>query len=107
MVRDAFLEAAGERLERDDIRSNPMGAPGEDLLFSPAARRLFPFSIECKNVEKLNIWSAIDQCLENTGNHEPLVAFKKNGKEPYIAIRLEKFLEYFKTVNIHGKEGPE
>lgn len=95
--RDAMLEAAGERLEPDDIRSNPMGAPGEDLLFSPAARRIYPFSVECKNVEKLNIWEAIRQAEANSGKHCPLVAFKKNNHEPWVAMPMEFFLEYFKN----------
>lgn len=94
--RDAFLKTAGDRLEADDIRSNPMGALGEDLLFSPAARRIFPYSVECKNVEKLNIWDAIKQCNANKGPHEALVIFKKNGEEPYVALKLETFLEFFK-----------
>ena len=38
-----------------------MGDSGEDILLSPAARKLFPFSVECKNQEKLNIWSSLEQ----------------------------------------------
>ena len=38
-----------------------MGAGGEDLLLSPAARRKFGFSVECKNVEKLNVWNAMSR----------------------------------------------
>ena len=38
-----------------------MGAGGEDLIMARAAREKFPFSIECKNVEKLNVWEAYEQ----------------------------------------------
>lgn len=75
-----------------------MGAPGEDLLFSPAARRVYPCQVECKNVEKLNIWAAIEQAREH-GNNRPLVAFKKNGQTPFVAIEMEWFLELVKKYN--------
>ena len=53
-VRDLILEKFNKQLEPDDVRSITMGDSGEDILLSPAARRLFPFSVECKNQEKLN-----------------------------------------------------
>ena len=45
-----------------------------------AARSKFPHSIECKNVEKLNIWDAYEQASANRGDYEPIVVIKKNGK---------------------------
>ena len=54
-VRDLILEKF-QQLEPDDVRSITMGDSGEDILLSPKSRRLFPFSVECKNQEKLNIW---------------------------------------------------
>lgn len=75
-----------------------MGAPGEDVLFSPAARKQFPFSIECKNVEKLSIWSAIDQARGNMpeGSSE-MVVFTKNREIPFVALPFDKFLEIYKV----------
>jgi hypothetical protein len=93
-VRDDLLETRPD-LEPDDIRSNPMGAPGEDLLLSPAARRVYPFSFECKCVERLNIWDAINQARQNAGKHTPAVAFSKNGEETYVAIPMKVFLDFF------------
>ena len=84
-------------LEPDDIRSASMGAPGEDILFSPAARRQFPFSIECKNVEKLSIWAAIEQARDNAKDYVPAVVFTKNREIPQIALPFEKFLEIYKV----------
>lgn len=83
-------------LEPDDIRSASMGAPGEDILFSPAARRQFPFSIECKNVEKLSIWSAIAQARDNCpeGATE-MVVFTRNRETPQVALPFDKFLEIY------------
>ena len=45
----------------EDIESRSMGAGGEDLIMARDARKKFPFSIECKNVEKLNVYDAYDQ----------------------------------------------
>lgn len=91
-VRDQLTEAA-TNLEPDDIRSTSMGAGGEDLLLSPAARKVYPFSFECKNVEKLNIWKAIDQAKENAGSYTPAVAFTRNREDTYVVIPIEKFIE--------------
>jgi hypothetical protein len=85
-------------LQEDDIRSASMGAPGEDILFSPAARNLFPFSIECKNVEKLSIWSAIAQSRYNKREeHTEMVVFTRNREDTFAALPFEKFLEIYKV----------
>ena len=70
-----------------------MGASGEDILLSPAARKLFPFSVECKNQEKLNIWSSLEQAETNSGNHIPIVIFKRNRSKTFVALEFEKLLE--------------
>ena len=91
-VRDLILEKFNQ-LEEDDVRSTSMGASGEDLLLSPAARKLFPFSVECKNQESLNIWSAIEQAENNSGNHIPLVIFKRNRTKTYAVLEFDKLLK--------------
>lgn len=92
------LIEVGEGLEPDDIRSASMGAPGEDVLFSPAARRQFPFSIECKNVEKLSIWAAIDQARSNCPDGAcPMVVFTRNHEEPQVSMSFDKFLEIYEV----------
>lgn len=90
-VRDALLTIFPE-LQEDDIRSTSMGASGEDLLLSPAARKLIPFSIECKNVERLNVWEAIKQASER--DHQPLVVFRKNNTKPYAIISFDVLLSF-------------
>jgi hypothetical protein len=91
-IRDLILEKF-DSLEKDDVRSITMGDSGEDILLSPAARRLFPFSVECKNQEKLNIWSSIEQAESNSGNHTPLVIFKRNRTKTYAVLEFDKLLE--------------
>ena len=92
-VRDLILEKFNSKLEPDDVRSITMGDSGEDILLSPAARRLFPFSVECKNQEKLNIWSSLEQAEGNSGNHPPLVIFKRNRSKTYAVLEFEELLK--------------
>ena len=76
----------------EDIKSCSMGAGGEDVVMARAAREKFPYSVECKNVEKLNVWDAYDQARANAGNYEPIVIMKKNGKKPLVIIDAEYFI---------------
>ena len=77
----------------EDIKSCSMGAGGEDVVMARAAREKFPYSVECKNVEKLNVWDAYDQAKANAGNYEPIVIMKKNGKKPLAIIDAEYFIK--------------
>ena len=63
-IRDLLLEEFKE-LEPDDIRTAIMGETGEDIKLSPAARRKIPYSFECKNQEKLNIWESLKQVIKS------------------------------------------
>ena len=91
-VRDLLLETFSQ-LEPDDIRSAIMGESGEDIKLSPAARKFIPYSFECKNQEKLNIWDAIAQSEENAGDYDPVLIFKRNRSKTYAVINIEKFIE--------------
>ena len=91
-IRDLILEKF-DILEPDDVRSITMGDSGEDILLSPAARKLFPFSVECKNQEKLNIWSSLEQAEINSDKHIPLVVFKRNSSKTYAVLEFEELLK--------------
>ena len=97
LVRDK-LRLAFTSLEEDDIKSQTMGMTGEDIVFSPAARKFIPYSFECKNVERLQFWNAVEQCEDNCKEGiSPAVVVKKNRKDPMVAIPLDKFIELIKT----------
>jgi len=96
-VRD-LLVSLDESLTVDDVRSASMGAGGEDIPMSSAARAIFPVSIECKNSEKLQIWSAYEQAKANAGEHEPVVVFAKNRTIPMVAVNAEFFFNLLKSV---------
>ena len=94
-VRDAILEAYPS-LESDDVRSTSMGAGGEDVQLSPAARKLFPYSIECKNLAKIAVFNYYEQATGH-GNYEPLVVIKQNRSRPLAVVDLEHFMELVKN----------
>ena len=91
-IRDLLLEEFKE-LEPDDIRTAIMGETGEDIKLSPAARRKIPYSFECKNQEKLNIWESLKQAGENSGAYPPILIFKRNRSKTYVTLDLEEFLK--------------
>ena len=84
-----------KQLEEDDVQVAIMGQSGTDIKLSPLARKLFPYSVEAKNVEKLNIWSAISQAEYNTKEGtSTLVVFSRNRMpEPYVALKLSDFMK--------------
>ena len=92
-----FRDLLIEKLEvhPEDIESRSMGAGGEDLIMARSARKKFPYSIECKNQEKVNIWDAYEQAEENSKNYEPIVILKRNNTKPLVLIDADYF------VNLH------
>jgi hypothetical protein len=78
-------------LEADDVFSRSMGASGEDVMLSPKARVLFPYSVECKNTETFNMWQAYKQASDNAGGYEPIVFVKRNRHKPLVVVDAEHF----------------
>ena len=92
MVRDK-LRVAFSSLEEDDIKSQTMGMTGEDIVLSPAARKLIPYSIECKNVERLNVWQCLKQAESNVQDKcDPALIIKRNQTNPYIILPLDLWI---------------
>lgn len=94
-VRKTLIEELN--IHEEDIKTAVMGESGEDIKMARAAREKFPMSIECKNVEKLNVWEAYKQACDNSGNYEPVVIMKKNHKKPLVVVDAEFFIQLFKS----------
>ena len=94
LVRDKLRAAFSSLLEEDDIKSQTMGMTGEDIVLSPAARKLIPYSIECKNVERLNVWQCLKQTESNVQQDcNPALIIKRNQENPYIILPLELWIQ--------------
>ena len=96
-TRDRLVESLD--IHPEDIKSTSMGAGGEDVIMARAAREKFPYSIECKNQEKINIWSAYEQAAQNSGDYTPLVVVKRNRSKPLILIDAETFIDLHKLID--------
>ena len=93
-VRDQLIEQLD--VHPEDIESRSMGAGGEDLILARAAREKFPYSIECKNQESINIWKAYEQAQENSKNYEPIVIIKRNNTKPLVLVDADFFMKLHK-----------
>jgi hypothetical protein len=97
-VHDEVLKNFKGILEDGDVKKAIMGESGIDIKLSPHARRIFPYGIECKNTEKINIWAAINQFEENAENEKlkPLLVIKRNRTDVHVVLRWEDFLKLSK-----------
>ena len=94
-VRKLMLHFSPE-LKPDDIKVTPSGVTGEDIQLSPAAREQYPFAIEVKNQEALNIWASLEQASGHVGDDEyfPQLYFTRNRTKLYMAMEAKHFLHY-------------
>ena len=89
--RDILTEELN--IHPEDIESRSMGAGGEDLIMARAAREKFPYSIECKNQESVNVWKSYEQAQENSKDYEPVVVLKRNNTKPLVLVDAEYFVK--------------
>jgi hypothetical protein len=81
-----------------------MGSSGDDVLLSPAARKVFPFSIEAKNTKTFPSLAALRQSKFNEKqNTLACVIWKPPGKaleESLIYFNFKDFTEFWeKDIN--------
>lgn len=87
-ILDAF-----PHLAPDDVVSTSMGANGEDVRLSPLARGSLPLSLECKCVEKLNVWTCVEQASSNAPEGStPCLVFSRNRSPAYAVVPWEVLL---------------
>jgi hypothetical protein len=112
----ASRKAKGRRLQqriRDDLRklgkgyradfkdgdceSRPMGCCGTDVVLSPMALGVFPFDIEAKNCESLNVsttfWEHYGKYTES--KRLKMLIHAKNHTEPTVTMRWTDFLKVY------------
>jgi hypothetical protein len=95
-VRNALLEAFPS-LETDDIKSVSMGAAGEDVQLSPAARRLLGgIQIECKRLKSLKtLYGWITQAKSH-GPHKPVVFVRADREEALAILPMTDYINLLK-----------
>lgn len=97
-IRDILLqEAAPYGIVEDDIRSTSSGSGGVDILLSPAAQKLFPWSIEVKRVEKLNVATVFEEHHARYAKHKDRVSVlfhRRNKNQWLVTLRLTDFMNF-------------
>jgi hypothetical protein len=101
----ASCKAKGRRLQAEvaerisKVTCIPVEKDGEieGRLLRGRAKKLFCFhGIECKNTEAINIWQALAQAETHGG--KPIVFFKRNRSETYVAMKADDFFELYALV---------
>ena len=94
--RDQILQRF-PTLTTDDVRSTSMGAGGEDVQLSTAARELFTYTVECKNRKAIAVYKDYEQAKTH-GLIEPLVILKQNLSKPLALVDAEHFLDLIQKI---------
>ncbi len=86
--------AAALGLPPQDVRPAAGGENGADVKLSAEAARRFPFSVECKNCERLNLWQALHQAEANAAESSltPLLVIRRNRSGACACLPLDRFL---------------
>jgi hypothetical protein len=97
-VRDLILNRF-DTLEPDDVKSTSMGAGGEDVQLSPAARKLLPIQIECKRVKSAKgLYNWYNQAKAH-GKHEPVVFTRADRETPLVLLSATTYLDLMKELS--------
>jgi hypothetical protein len=91
-------------LSIEDVKPSIMGEQGIDIKLSAKARQLFPFAVECKFQEKLDLWRAIEQAAINGEKEKliPLLAFKRSRSKRYVVLEFDEFMRIITDNRRHG-----
>lgn len=94
-------------LGEGDVEWCSMGASGIDIKLSPAARAVFPISVECKKGHKHPAVAEMKQARYNTyENTLPAVCWSPHGSGPeeaMITFNFREFITWLKDSN-NGKK---
>lgn len=89
-------------LEEGDVVSRPMGSGGVDLMMSPAARKAFPVSVECKKTAADPGHKALEQARYNAvkGTIGAVVwqTTGEGGSKGEIRFDLVEFIDWYKSL---------
>ena len=103
-VRDMILKVHPS-LTEDDVRSTSMGAGGEDIQLSTAARALHPLSYECKHRASYAFYKDYDQAATNAPKgSEPILVAKANHRRPVAIIDYEYFLNHYQPRKVRRRK---
>lgn len=87
------------------IESRGMGQNGTDVRLSGEARKLFPFSIECKCGCSFSFPAAIKQAKDNQlPNTDWLVVTRRDREKAVVSVDAETFFKIMKELHDYRKK---
>lgn len=99
-TRDTIIETYSERLREGDVESRGMGQQGVDIILSPTARDLYPFSYECKHMKKFPSMAEMKQAEYNKipGTLAGVVYQPHGAKkeDTLVVFKLKDFTKFWK-----------
>lgn len=94
-------------LEPGDIVSTSMGAPGEDVQLSPAARKILPIAIETKARRSIAVGRFYEQAQEHAIDCkdyvDPVLVIKEDRKSPLVVISLDYYMALVYNQHLYKK----
>ncbi len=98
-VAEYLSKVTGIPFKKDgDIDIRPMSQAGTDIILRGVAKSRIPYQIECKNQEKLNVWSAVEQA--KSYGDDWLLVVRRNHTKPFVVMDMEKFFKRLIEVGI-------
>ena len=104
-IRDKLLKTFPE-FEPDDIKGCVMGDTGEDIQFSPAARKKLPLSIEVKR-RKSGMQTAYKYIAQASSHSkgERVVCYRSDRKPWIVMIGLDHYAKLLRSWNDNKSMG--
>ena len=86
------------------IQGREMGQQGVDLKLYGKAKEFFPYSVECKSVEKYSIHKWMEQAENNLlENTNWLLFCKRNKEQPIVILDAKVFFDLLRKVIDNAK----
>lgn len=73
------------------------GADSPDVVGLPGVH------VECKRVERLNIYDAYEQAVRDAGNDIPAVFHRKNRKQWLVTVGFQDFMKLYKRSGLNDE----
>lgn len=90
-------------LQDDDLLIQTTSVGGSDIHPSPLGKHVFPFAVESKRVEKLNVWDALHQARVNADKRglKPVLFFSRANGPLYVVFDAQDLSQWLRE---HGME---
>jgi hypothetical protein len=102
-IADMIQIPYNQQNDQCEIHSREMGQAGIDIILRGEAIRKFPYSVECKNSEGINVKEALHQAQTNCyPNTSAIVVHKQKGlKEPIVIMEWSVFEALFRQIKFY------